>query len=86
MATMPRALNCHDVSDAHKNRVKGCYFESRSDFISERFLPNALAAFACSSGIPGLDHEPFDVAVKEAAIIVVGSAERKEVLLKKLHK
>jgi len=56
------------------------HFDGGSDFVLERFSPDGLATFAHACGITGLDHEGLDVAVKNAAIVIVGSAKGQKVL------
>ena len=44
--------------------------------------PDRVSAFSGSCWVARLDHEALDVAVEEAVVVVVGSAQRKEVLEK----
>ena len=58
----------------------GSHFDGGSDFVLERFSPDGLATFTQAGGITGLNHEGLDVAVKNAAIVIVGSTKGQKVL------
>ena len=56
------------------------HFDGGSDFVLERFSPDGLATFTQAGGITGLNHEGLDVAMKNAAIVIVGSTKGQKVL------
>jgi hypothetical protein len=56
------------------------YFDGGSDFVLERFSPHGLATFTRAGGITGLDHKRLDVAMKNAAVVIVGSTKGEKVL------
>lgn len=56
------------------------YFDGGSDFVLERFSPDGLATFTRAGRITGLDHKRLDVAVKNAAVVIVGGTKGKKVL------
>ena len=55
-------------------------------FIIEFFAPNALTAFSSISWISCLDHEPFDISMEDAAIIITRSAQSQKILQNDLLK
>jgi hypothetical protein len=65
----------------HRHHSTGIESECRPDLVIEGFTVDALAAFASTRRVTCLDHEPFDVSVKNTAIVVIGSAELEKVLL-----
>ena len=56
------------------------HFDGGSDFVLERFSPDGLATFTHAGGITGLNHEGLDVAMENAAIVIVGSTKGQKVL------
>ena len=84
IARIPRLLNCgtaNGISEAQREHaVARGDLESGSDLVGEGLPPDALSTLARAGRVAGLDHEPLDVAVPDAAIVVAGRAEGEKVL------
>lgn len=73
IATMPRLLNCR-ASDVNVvivgTQVARSDLERGTNFVRKRGTVDALSPLAGTRGIARLDHEPSDIAVPDASIVV----------------
>jgi len=72
-------LVCVRPRVGHRHDAAGIKLERAPDFISKGGAVDALAAFARARRVAGLDHKVPDVTMEETSIVIVGSAQGKEV-------